>query len=438
VTSVDEVVLPGAAPRLRSVAGVTHPQDVPLWMTSGGGTVRAAADRVGADAAAVRGAGAVLRSVLLGAAGALGWRGAAASAGQERARGLWGQLALVAGRLEAAQGALSGLAGSLDVQAAVLGSAPSASLTWSAMPVERKTALLARWGPAVATVDAADARAAAAIDEAASGLARVRAAVGRQGWLVEGASPPSASSAGAGDPSLLGQAAGFVGRACAGLVGGLEVTAAAVGEHPEAVVELGLGMVLMQSGVGGELGGLALDSTGVGAVAGVPVGVASAGAIAAGAGLMAMGAAGLGSAAADQGASRASGSGGGGASGGSDGSGRIDIENANYAQRTARWQFSEDGTFSGKTIGDVAEELERGSLTVEDVPVDVIDRNGQTLVLNTRSAQALEEAGIPRSSWRWVDRTGDSDFEDRLTNQLSNNRLEQGVKSVRIKGRGAS
>lgn len=50
----------------------------------------------------------------------------------------------------------------------------------------------------------------------------------------------------------------------------------AAGQHPEDVAALVGGMVLLQLGAGGEVGGLALDATGVGAVAGVPINIASA------------------------------------------------------------------------------------------------------------------------------------------------------------------
>lgn len=52
---------------------------------------------------------------------------------------------------------------------------------------------------------------------------------------------------------------------------------------------IALGVLAIEAGVAGEAGGLALDATGVGAVIGVPVNVASAGLIVAGAGLVAGG-----------------------------------------------------------------------------------------------------------------------------------------------------
>jgi hypothetical protein len=64
----------------------------------------------------------------------------------------------------------------------------------------------------------------------------------------------------------------------------------------------------------------------------------------------------------------------------------------------------------------------------------MIRREGKTLILNTRSSQALKEAGIPRSQWRVVNRTGQRDYERRLSDQLRNNKLDaNGVDSVIVK-----
>ncbi|OFE14938.1 hypothetical protein BA895_07210 [Humibacillus sp. DSM 29435] len=67
------------------------------------------------------------------------------------------------------------------------------------------------------------------------------------------------------------------------LVNGAADVVQAAAEHPEDVAQLALGAGMMLLGAGGEVGGVALDATGVGAVAGVPIGVVAAGAIAGGA-----------------------------------------------------------------------------------------------------------------------------------------------------------
>lgn len=114
-----------------------------------------------------------------------------------------------------------------------------------------------------------------------------------------------------------------------------------------------------------------------------------------------------------------------------------DIDAASFAQKTASRKFSEDGAFAGDTIDGVSSKLRTGTLTPAEVPVEVIVRDGHTLILNTRSAQALTAAGVPRSSWSVVDKTGDAAAEARLTGQLSRNKLDAtGTDTVRITGGG--
>lgn len=73
-------------------------------------------------------------------------------------------------------------------------------------------------------------------------------------------------------------------------------------------------------------------------------------------------------------------------------------------------------------MDDVAAALRSGALAPAEVPINYIVRDGQTIILNTRSAQALDAAGIPRSQWNGVNKTGDSLFEGLLDGQLSRNR----------------
>ena len=70
-----------------------------------------------------------------------------------------------------------------------------------------------------------------------------------------------------------------------------------------------------------------------------------------------------------------------------------------------------------------------------NVPIDYIVREGNTLILNTRSARALQAAGIPRSAWTAVNRTGQETFESMLTGQLQRNGLTSaGTAAVRQSG----
>jgi filamentous hemagglutinin len=94
---------------------------------------------------------------------------------------------------------------------------------------------------------------------------------------------------------------------------------------------------------------------------------------------------------------------------------------AKFAQATFGKMFSAEGTFAGKSVQDVAAALRSGAMKVSDVPVNYIVRDGQTIILNTRSAQALEAAGIPRASWNGVNQTGNQFFENLLNGQLGRN-----------------
>ncbi|MCW5255359.1 RHS repeat domain-containing protein [Verminephrobacter aporrectodeae] len=66
---------------------------------------------------------------------------------------------------------------------------------------------------------------------------------------------------------------------------------------------------------------------------------------------------------------------------------------AQFAQKTYGAMFSKHGNFSGKSVDDVAAALRSGALKPSEVPIDYIVRDGKTIILNTRSAQALSAAG---------------------------------------------
>lgn len=115
----------------------------------------------------------------------------------------------------------------------------------------------------------------------------------------------------------------------------------------------------------------------------------------------------------------------------------VDVQDGRFAQKTYSERFSEGGAFSGRTIDDVASDLRDGTLSPDDVQIDVIVRDGNTLILNTRSTQALERAGIPRSQWNVINRSGDPDFEARLDGQLRRNGLDsEGTGTTRSSGGG--
>ena len=110
------------------------------------------------------------------------------------------------------------------------------------------------------------------------------------------------------------------------------------------------------------------------------------------------------------------------------------LSGARFAQTTASAMFSSSGKFAGKSVEEVANALRSGALHPGDVPIEYAVKEGNTLILNTRSAMALEKAGIPRSSWNAVNVTNDAAAQARLAGQLERNGLSSaGTDSVRMK-----
>lgn len=79
--------------------------------------------------------------------------------------------------------------------------------------------------------------------------------------------------------------------------------------------------------------------------------------------------------------------------------------------------------------------MKNGEIKSSQVPIDYVVRDGNTLILNTRSSQALTQAGIPRNQWNAVNRTGNEMYEQLLTDQLTRNKLtSSGTPTVRPSG----
>ena len=119
------------------------------------------------------------------------------------------------------------------------------------------------------------------------------------------------------------------------------------------------------------------------------------------------------------------------------------LDNANYVQKTYSNTFSPEGikkysSLAGEpinTIDDLANVISTGKIKVEDLPIEYIVRDGNTLILNTRTSQALTQAGIPRGQWVSIDRTGIQLFEELLDGQLSRNKLtSKGISTVMSSG----
>ncbi|AVK84465.1 hypothetical protein C3943_13235 [Lysinibacillus sp. B2A1] len=120
------------------------------------------------------------------------------------------------------------------------------------------------------------------------------------------------------------------------------------------------------------------------------------------------------------------------------------LDSANFAQKTYNPnKFSDEGikyysSIAGrpiKNVDDLVDALRNGEIKPSQVPIDYIEREGNTLILNTRSSIALTQAGIPRNQWNAVNRTGNEMYEQMLTDQLVRNKLtSSGTPTVRPSG----
>jgi hypothetical protein len=108
------------------------------------------------------------------------------------------------------------------------------------------------------------------------------------------------------------------------------------------------------------------------------------------------------------------------------------LKNARFAQTSYANTFSPEGIrfysrLAGRpinTIDDLVAAIQAGHINPSKIPVNYIVRpGGRTLILNTRTSQALERAGIPRWQWNAQNVTGNDFFEKSLSIQLRNNNL---------------
>jgi RHS repeat-associated protein len=89
------------------------------------------------------------------------------------------------------------------------------------------------------------------------------------------------------------------------------------------------------------------------------------------------------------------------------------------------------GPFAGKTIGQVAAGLRAGAINPNQLPIEIVVRNGQAVALNNRSLLALQRAGL--SPTRVINRTGDLLAERSLDRHLRGGAPSG---SIRIRGLG--
>jgi hypothetical protein len=108
-----------------------------------------------------------------------------------------------------------------------------------------------------------------------------------------------------------------------------------------------------------------------------------------------------------------------------------------FTQTTASPVFSQEGTFAGRRISEVAQDLRGGAMTADQVPVEFVVRDGNRLIVNTRSSLALRQAGIPESQWSLIDRTAVPEVQARISERLLRNQLDNaGASTLRITGSG--
>ena len=108
-----------------------------------------------------------------------------------------------------------------------------------------------------------------------------------------------------------------------------------------------------------------------------------------------------------------------------------------FSQPNAFWQFDPDGAFKGRTIGQLADLIRRGSVNPSEVPVmfvtRVVDGKKVRLILNTRSSLALKRARVPESNWNLIDKSADAGMQRDITVRLKDNGLtEDGIDLIRI------
>jgi len=111
---------------------------------------------------------------------------------------------------------------------------------------------------------------------------------------------------------------------------------------------------------------------------------------------------------------------------------------ANFAQKkvNSKRLFSLDGQakyseLAGseiKTIEDLATAIVNKKVNVSDITVDFVMRNGEKVILNTRTSAALKKAGVPMDKWTGINKTGEKvpgmngkTFDDLANEQISRN-----------------
>lgn len=96
-------------------------------------------------------------------------------------------------------------------------------------------------------------------------------------------------------------------------------------------------------------------------------------------------------------------------------------EGAKYAQEWHSPKFDDRGALKGQPFSSVVQELRSGIRNPSSIQVDYVVRGDVVIIHNTRSANALEAAGVPRSQFNAVNKTGNPAVEARVDRQLARN-----------------
>lgn len=99
-----------------------------------------------------------------------------------------------------------------------------------------------------------------------------------------------------------------------------------------------------------------------------------------------------------------------------------------FGQSSVGAKFSH-GPFKGKSISEIVDGLRTGSILPDQLPIDIIIRDGKTLTFNNRSLLALKRAGLNPTIIR--NRTGIEFYELELNNHLQGG---QASNVIRVRG----
>lgn len=104
------------------------------------------------------------------------------------------------------------------------------------------------------------------------------------------------------------------------------------------------------------------------------------------------------------------------------------INKSETFSKTGADKYSEMAGTDIKTVDDLSKAIKEGKISPSQLPVDYVVKDGEKLILNTRTSTALNRAGIPQAEWFGANKTGlpvpgagSTTFDDLLAGQLKRN-----------------